>query len=75
MICRQLGYLPPGTMATANIRATFGPGTGPITLDDLMCIGTEASLFDCPHNGLDIHNCGHFEDAGVTCPSGTNVYL
>ncbi len=70
VICRQLGYLPPGTRAVAERRARFGQGTGPITFDNLACTGTEASLFDCPHNGLNIHNCLHSEDAGVTCPTG-----
>ena len=36
-------------------------------LDDLGCAGTETSLFDCPHSGVNIHNCGHTEDAGVSC--------
>ena len=47
--------------------ASFGRGTGPIFLDDLSCSGLEASLFDCPHRGIGSHNCGHGEDAGVTC--------
>ena len=38
-------------------------------LDDLACAGTESSLFDCPHSGVNVHNCAHFEDAGVVCSS------
>ena len=30
-----------------------------------MCSGNESTLFDCPYNP--IHNCNHFEDAGVRC--------
>ena len=45
----------------------FGQGSGPIHLDNLGCIGTETRLIDCPHNGVGIENCNHFEDAGVTC--------
>ena len=45
----------------------YGPGAGPILLDDLMCNGTETSLFDCNHNGIGVHNCGHYQDASVRC--------
>ena len=45
----------------------FGGGVGPIFLDNLGCIGTENSLFDCPHNR--IHDCTHAQDAGVVCDS------
>lgn len=52
--------------ATALSRAAFGQGTGlPIYLDDLMCTGDEATLFDCPFDAT--HNCNHFEDAGARC--------
>ena len=51
-------------------QAHFGQGSWNIVLDDLSCTGNETSLFDCPHGGVNIHNCGHSEDAGVTC-SGT----
>ena len=48
-------------------QAAYGEGTGAIMLDDLLCTGTESSLFDCTHSGVNIHNCGHYEDAGVRC--------
>lgn len=60
----QLLYLP-FTDGSALPRAAFGQGTGPIHLDDLMCTGREATLFDCPFAAT--HNCIHFEDAGVRC--------
>lgn len=53
--------------ATAFRTAFFGPGTGNILLDNLGCVGTETRLVDCPHNGVNIHNCVHAEDAGVRC--------
>ena len=47
---------------------TFGGGSGRIVLDNVQCVGNEASLSDCP--ALSVHNCDHSEDAGVRCLSG-----
>ena len=38
-----------------------------IWLDDVRCRGTETSIFNCPHRGWGIHNCGHSEDVSVSC--------
>ncbi len=62
--CRQLGF---STATMVTSRASFGQGTGSIFLDDVGCVGTEASLFDCPNRGVGVHNCAHSEDAGVVC--------
>ena len=48
---------------------SLAPPPGPIYLDDVACAGTEGSLLECQHLGLGIHNCQHFEDAGVVCTS------
>ena len=50
--------------------ASFGPGSGNIYLDDVGCNGTETLLLSCPNSGINIHNCNHFEDAGVRCIPG-----
>ena len=55
------------TGAVALHSAYYGPGTGPILLDELQCTGTESSLFDCGHNGIGNHDCSHYDDASVRC--------
>ncbi len=64
--------------AIAHHFAPFGPGTGLIGLDDVACSGTETMLTDCTATTSTIHgvnhNCGHDEDAGVSCPNGTLHY-
>jgi len=53
--------------AIAHSSAIFGQGTGPIWLDNVQCSGFETTLVSCRNNGVGVHNCYHFEDAGVTC--------
>ena len=55
------------TGAAVHCCATFGFGTGETVLDQLSCVGTESSLFDCPAEPVGMHNCFHSEDVGVTC--------
>uniref|UniRef100_A0A667ZM22 SRCR domain-containing protein n=1 Tax=Myripristis murdjan TaxID=586833 RepID=A0A667ZM22_9TELE len=61
VICRMLHYQDVDYVFTATV------GTGNIWLDDLQCTGNERSIFDCPHNGVGVHNCNHNHDAGVHC--------
>ena len=52
--------------ADALVRgSTFGPGTGPIYLDDPDCFGNESRLVDCYYIPND--DCVHSQDVGVQC--------
>ncbi|XP_036785560.2 scavenger receptor cysteine-rich domain-containing protein SCART1 isoform X6 [Manis pentadactyla] len=74
VVCRQLGC---GRAEGALVGATFGPGSGPVWLDEVGCRGNEASLWDCPAEPWGHGDCGHKEDAGVRCSRdmGTAVQL
>ncbi|KAJ8027597.1 Galectin-3-binding protein A [Holothuria leucospilota] len=64
VVCRQLGFVG----ANEAIRyARFGVGSGPIYFDDVDCIGNEVALEDCSHTIGLLHDCSHYEDAGVSC--------
>ena len=50
--------------------AYYGQGQGSIILDDVVCDGSEALLYQqCSHSTPLSHNCRHYEDVGVVCPS------
>ena len=63
--CRQLGL--PTTEATALTGADVPEGAGQIWLDDVLCLGTEYRLLDCPASSLGSNSCRHEEDVGVNC--------
>ena len=56
------------TDAVAFSGAQFGPGIGPIFLDQLHCSGSESSLLECRYfTPLGLPTCDHSLDAGVRC--------
>ncbi|CAO2646261.1 Galectin-3-binding protein [Lemmus lemmus] len=69
VVCRALGY---ENATRALGRAAFGPGSGPIMLDEVECTGMEPSLANCSSLGWLKSRCGHEKDAGVICSNETS---
>ncbi|XP_071819857.1 scavenger receptor cysteine-rich domain-containing group B protein-like isoform X2 [Apostichopus japonicus] len=85
--CRQLGYPTVDSYggsanygdrydSSAYYGESYGGSAqyGPIMLDDVRCDGSEYMLTQCGHNGWYQHNCGHGEDAWVTCQIPVTYY-
>ena len=66
VVCRELSM---GTAVKVFTNGAFGPGTGPIWMDDVECTGDERLMMQCPQHRLGLGNsdCTHQEDAGVEC--------
>ncbi|XP_010000081.1 PREDICTED: deleted in malignant brain tumors 1 protein [Chaetura pelagica] len=70
VVCRQLGC---GAAVSALGLSRFGQGFGPIWLDGVRCLGTEATLDECPAKPWGYHSCNHVEDASVVCSGSTST--
>ena len=64
VVCRQLGC---GQALAALGEASFGPGVGPVWLDEVECLGSEVTLEACQAEPWGHGDCTHKEDAGVRC--------
>ncbi|XP_042201225.1 deleted in malignant brain tumors 1 protein-like [Callorhinchus milii] len=71
VICKQLNC---GRALDVDYDGTFGKGSGPIWLDDIMCNSNEYFLWQCLSPPWGEHNCDHSEDVGVVC-SGQELRL
>ena len=52
--------------AHTTSNAMYGPGSGPIAMDSVRCVGNEDRLTDCLFR-LDTTGNSHDQDAGVSC--------
>ncbi|XP_077540698.1 neurotrypsin-like isoform X2 [Haemaphysalis longicornis] len=63
--CAMLG------LANASVSVlgpgAYGPGRGPIWLDDVRCLGRERSLDQCRSSAWGHNNCVHKEDVAIAC--------
>ena len=72
-LCRLMGY-PRGVFkelcATQGRRGSCQAnlhGSGPIWLDDVVCLGFERDLEGCRHRPWGDHKCTHRQDVGICC--------
>jgi len=64
VVCRELGF----TAGTATEDSEFGDVLEYFIMDEVACLGTESSIFDCPAtSGLFQTSCDLDEGAGVVC--------
>uniref|UniRef100_A0A8C4X7S2 Neurotrypsin n=1 Tax=Erpetoichthys calabaricus TaxID=27687 RepID=A0A8C4X7S2_ERPCA len=63
--CRQLGFRNPESVRQRH----FGPGRGPIHLEEVTCSGQEKSLLQCSRRKWQKYTCTHQEDVAVACSS------
>ncbi|XP_053957248.1 uncharacterized protein LOC128862566 isoform X3 [Anastrepha ludens] len=66
VMCNSMGFYGLPTI----VKSIYGPGSGPIWLDQVSCYGNETSLDQCSHWTWGEHNCNHTEDVGLKCTAG-----
>ena len=56
---------------TYSSSSTFGPGTDPVYISNVGCVGSETNLLHCPHyNFIQLASttyCTHNRDVGLKC--------
>nr|XP_036221751.1 uncharacterized protein LOC106616975 isoform X2 [Bactrocera oleae] len=66
VMCNSMGLYGTPTI----VKNKYGPGSGPIWLDQVSCYGNETTLDQCSHFTWGEHNCNHTEDVGLKCTLG-----
>ena len=73
VICKMLGF--PGGVRIHK-EAVFGPGEGPIWINNILCNGNETRIDQCPSPAWGPnYQCKHSEDAGLECLLNTYAGL
>lgn len=72
VVCREVGYVEAKSWTASS---SYGPGEGPIWLDNIYCTGKESTLAACSSNGWGVTDCKHTEDVGVVCSEKKNSRL
>ena len=54
---------------------TYTERSLPIYINDLNCTGSEESVWECPHNGIEGYSCGYNRDDARLICSGMYVWL
>jgi len=58
-LCRYLGN---------TLNSQYGAGVGSVGLENVQCVGTETSLYDCPRSEVwAAASCAHSQDVSVAC--------
>lgn len=56
------------TVATSYCCAHFGPGYGPVWLNNMGCTSSNGNnLLSCSHDPVGSNNCPHTKDASASC--------
>ncbi|XP_067898921.1 deleted in malignant brain tumors 1 protein-like isoform X2 [Heterodontus francisci] len=72
VVCNQLKC---GQALNATVSGWFGPGSGPIWLDNMKCSANDSVLWKCLAGPWGESDCMHKEDAGVICSEHKAIRL
>uniref|UniRef100_A0A4W4DXH6 SRCR domain-containing protein n=1 Tax=Electrophorus electricus TaxID=8005 RepID=A0A4W4DXH6_ELEEL len=64
VVCRELSC---GEAVDVLGNSHFGPGSGPIWMDEVTCSGSESTLKNCTSAGWGKHNCNQTNNVGIIC--------